>query len=182
MTPLPTHVRRRRLFIALVLAPWLLYALPALYVALESSTRFDPSYFTPQLVARYAQPDAAFDDWAKALRDGDEALYSQVRGRSWDESLTPRTELSFAPTQVEQVGSYWRFAKPGEFTAYFEQVNGRWVYAPNDWRFRLYTGAFLQDFLAAALFYYLMVGLMVLYRWMRARRQIKALTPSGTPR
>lgn len=182
MTPLPAYIRRRRLFIALVLAPWLLYALPALYVGLESFWRFDPAYFTPELAARYAEPEMAFRDWAAALRDGNAGLYSQVRGSRWDGPLTPRSDLSFAPTRVEEAGSYWLFSRPGEFTAYFEQVNGRWVYAPYDWRFRIYTGEFLQDVLAAILFYYAMIGLMALYRWLRTRRELRAATPSGTRR
>lgn len=180
MTPLPAYVRRRRLFIVLVLAPWLLYALPAFYVGLEALWRFDPTYFTPELVARYAQPDRAFQDWVAALRTGDATLYSQVRGRRWEGTLSPRTDVDFTPTDVEQVGSYWRFSRPGAFTAYFEQVNGRWVYAPNDWRFRVYTGELLGDVLTAILFYYAIIAVMVLYAWIRARRQLRTAVPPGS--
>ncbi|MER3514935.1 MAG: hypothetical protein C4310_11585, partial [Chloroflexota bacterium] len=78
------------------------------------------------------------------------------------------------------VGSYWRFSRPGAFTAYFEQVNGRWVYAPNDWRFRVYTGELLGDVLTAILFYYAIIAVMVLYAWMRARRQLRTAVPPGS--
>lgn len=181
MAPLPASTRRRWLII-LLLAPWLLYALPSLYVGLESLWRWDRAYFTPELVARYAKPEVAFDDLVVALRTGNADAYSRVLGQRWSGTLTPQPDLKLTPTGADQVDGYWHFYQPGVFDAYFEQVNGRWVYALPDLRFSVYTGEFLREVLGGALFYYAILGAMALISWLRLQRKMQTSTRPGTPR
>jgi hypothetical protein len=99
---------------------------------------FSPRFFTAELAAKYATPDAAFASFDTALINHDAALYEEVLGRP----MTPDEERGFktasfppAPSRVvrrETRKDIVFLATDGNAGEFFEFVGGRWVFRPED--------------------------------------------------
>jgi len=109
-----------------------------LYAFRWSRPAFAPRYFTAEIAAKYATPDAAFAYFETALAHRDAALYEEVLGRP----MTPKEARGFKVSAVppgpskavrretrQGIVYLVTDANAGEF---FEFVGGRWVFTPED--------------------------------------------------
>ena len=103
-----------------------------------SRPSFPPRFFTTDLAAKYATPEAAFEYFDAALLNRDAALYEEVLGRP----MTPTEQQKFSSASFPSVRSVVVRRDKKKDIAYlvtdrnagefFEFVGGRWVFTPED--------------------------------------------------
>src|SRR5262249_10167746 len=130
------------------LLPLIIAAIFAGTVRLSSMDRFDPVYFTPDLIHEYEYPTNVAFDLEKALREGDAALLARLEGLR-----EPVAYVGSAKTSMERF-SYTKNDRYREVIMVdrktyrarrynLGQENGRWVVVPDDTYFYLDSGKWL---------------------------------------
>jgi hypothetical protein len=149
------RVRRALVWVgAVALLPFAGLGLVTLAMQLYGLVRFEPSYFGPATVERYALPNAAVRSLEQALRTGDAALLAELQGLRWPLKLPAGPDIAFVMLW-DRNGPCTRYLyldrRTYERSLYcFESVNGRWVVAPPDLFLAMHTGGWQPAFLRAA--------------------------------
>ncbi len=103
-----------------------------------SRPSFAPRFYGPEMAAKYATPEAAFERFDTALINHDAALYEESLGRP----LTPAERQDFLrgspPTarssvvRLEKKKEIVYLATDRNAGEFFEFAGGRWAFTPED--------------------------------------------------
>lgn len=116
--------------------------------------RYNPSYFSDEYVARYDVPGAVVIDLERALRTGDRHLMAELQGlrRPVVFPTSPNVRMTILYEATDRYFSYlfWDTRTYDRFPYHVEQVNGRWVVAPEDAYYYLHSGRWVRTWLPLA--------------------------------
>jgi len=104
-----------------------------LYGFVLSKPDYDDAYFTPEYLSKYSSPELAFDHFLNALISADSKYYREVLGRK----IVPKNLELFSEKKPEIVKMKKRnsmafIVTDNNWGEFFEMVNGRWVFTPED--------------------------------------------------
>jgi hypothetical protein len=156
----------------------------ALYIALTElaaipALRYNPADFNPALDARYDSPSAVVEDLERALRTDDTHQLALLQGLRHPHAFTtgPNIRATILYNVSDDYYSYlfWDTRTYARYPYHIQQVNGRWVVAPQDALFYLRTGQWTSTWLPIALVWWVLeatilatVGVnALLKRWRR---------------
>jgi hypothetical protein len=135
------------------------------WLAGRPALRYDPAYFTEEYRQRYTAPSDVVVALEDALRRDDRALMAELQGlrHPWVFHASPDVRMTILYEVSERYLSYlfWDTRTYERFPYHVEQVNGRWVVAPQDAQFFLNTGRWMDTWLPLALVWWLL-GLTLL--------------------
>lgn len=122
------------------------------------SLRYDPVYFSETYRRRYDSPSAVVGALEDALRRGDRALLAELQGlrHPWDFPTSPHVRATILYEATDRYLSYlfWDTQTYDRFPYHVEKVNGRWVVAPQDAQYYLYSGRWSGTWLPLALIWW----------------------------
>jgi len=160
-------------------------AVAAIYVAavrLANLDRFDPAYFTPDLVQEYNTPGHVAGELAVALQNNDAAKLAVLEGLRRPVSFPTGGDLTVALIRPMDKSTYVKAliadAASKDYAVYrIGKIQGRWVVSPEDAFYAVDSGVWAATFLPIALAWWmveiaatLMVGIsLTLKRWKRER-------------
>ena len=158
-----------RTALAAALLPLLLAGLFALVAEVQRFGRYDPAYFTEEYRRRYDSPGAVARALGEALRSGDEALLAELQGLRRPVSLHTGPGMIFVML-LESDDRYFTYLyfdmdTYRRYTYNVEEVNGRWVVAPEDLYFYFHSGRWWRVFLPLALTWWIVEIVVVLGVW-----------------
>ena len=171
---------RFRWFAIVALMPFLILGLLVLGVSAYSLLRYDSTYFQQPYLERYEKPGQVARDLETALQTGDQELLRELQGLRWPKIYETNSNIHFIMLweRTDRFLTYLYF-DPQTYERhphYVEQVNGRWVVAPEDVYYYLYSGQWKPVFFPLAIVWWLLgfltIGLIWLFRAsesMRAR-------------
>ncbi len=137
----------------------------ALYILITTlcglpALRYDPAYFSEAYRRRYDTPNAVVTALEDALRRGDRALLAELQGlrHPWDFPTSPNVRATILYEATDRYLSYlfWDTRTYDRFPYHVEKVNGRWVVAPQDAQYYLYSGRWSGTWLPLALIWWVM--------------------------
>jgi hypothetical protein len=142
-----------------------LFLLLALIVAMPS-LRYAPRYFTDDYRARYDAPSSVVIDLEHALRTDDRAAMAELEGLRRPTLFATRENMRVTILYDTENG-YWNYlffdtVSYERFAHHVEQVNGRWVVAPEDIVYYHKSGEWKQTFFPLAAIYWLVEIVSVL--------------------
>jgi len=149
--------------------PLLLCALFALAVLALSPLRYEPSYFSEVYAERYPKPGPTALALDQALRTDDWALLAELEGLRWTAPLKTGPTLSLS-VLLERDNRYYYYLyfdtkTYGRHVHAIEKVKGRWIVAPPDAHFYLYSGRWLRIAGPLTVFWWLLETTVLLMRW-----------------
>ncbi|MEJ2211216.1 MAG: hypothetical protein P8129_19550 [Anaerolineae bacterium] len=149
---LPPAVRS---LLVVLLVPFVGLGLLVLAIKLGGLMRYDPAYFASGYVQEYDSSAVVARRLEQALQMGNEGLLDQLQGLRWPARFEMADTISFVRLWQREgryvtylyvdMHSYERYLFP------FEQVGGRWVVAPEDVRYYLYSGRWKDVFFPVAI-------------------------------
>ncbi len=161
---------RLRWILIVALLPLEILGLLALLVHGYRWVRYDPSYFTPAFVERYASEAATARLLETALQAGDEALAAELQGLRRPVTLPSSPTIKFVML-LERTDRYvtYLYVDMSQYQRYpqhLERVAGRWLVAPTDLAFYLYSGQWRQVFLPLSVAWWVIGGLGLGLVWL----------------
>jgi hypothetical protein len=153
--------------------PFVVLGLLVLAAKLHSLVRYDPAYFTPDYLDKYGQASRVVRILEQALQIGNDSLLAELQGLRWPGHLETGSTISFVKLS-ERTGHYVTYLYVDMYSYeryeyHLEQAHGRWVVAPEDVRYLLYSGQWKAFFLPAAIVWWVL-GLAALTFLWRLRR------------
>lgn len=150
---------------ALPLALGALYLLLALIGSLPA-LRFAPRYFTDDYRNRYAAPSLVVTDLEHALRTDDRAAMAELEGLRRPVAFVTRENMRVTLLYDTDNG-YWNYlffdtTSYERFAHHVEQVNGRWVVAPEDLVYYYRSGEWKRVFFPLTAIYWMVEIVAVL--------------------
>lgn len=102
-----------------------------------SKPSYDEQYFTQEYLDKYSSLPETYNHWLNAFISGDIEYVQEVRGRK----LAERELKLFKPyegkrpkiVKIESVRFSAYIVTDNNWGLFFEEVNGRWVFTPEDW-------------------------------------------------
>jgi len=154
---------RLRWVLIVALLPLEILGLLVLGVQIYRSVRYEPGYFTPALVERYAAEADTARLLETALQAGDVALAAELQGLRWPAALPSSPSIKFVML-LERTDRYLTYLYVDmrdyeRYPQYLEQVRGRWVVAPADLAFTLHSGQWRRAFLPLSIAWWVLGGL-----------------------
>jgi len=151
------------------LLPLMLAGLFALAAQIQMVGRYDPTYFSEAYLEKYDTPGSVARALGDALRTGDEVLLAQLEGLRRPVPLHTGPGVIFVML-LESDDRYFTYLyfdmdTYKRYVYHVEEVNGRWVVAPEDLRFYLRSGRWLRVFLPIALTWWSLEAVVVLGVW-----------------
>lgn len=167
-----------RALLVILLVPLVILGLLVLAVKLADLVRYDPACFSGEYARAYDSSSAVAQSLEQALRTGNRALLAELQGLRQPAGFETANTISFVRLWQREgryvtylyvdMYSYERYLYP------FEQVKGRWVVAPEDVRYYLYSGRWKDVFLPLAVGWWILgaaaVGLVWLLRHSQSLR------------
>lgn len=135
--------------------PFVMLGLLVLVVKLCGLVRYDPACFADEYVEEYSSPPATARALELALRTGNQALLAELQGLRRPARFEMGDAISFVKLW-ERGGRYVTYLYVDMYSYerhehHLEQVRGRWVVAPEDVRYYLYSGRWKEVFFPAAI-------------------------------
>jgi hypothetical protein len=148
-----------------LLAPFVALGLLVLAANLYGLVCHDPAYFTAEYLEEYGETSQVVRALELALQTGNRPLLAELQGLRWPRQFPTGDTISFAKLW-QRAGRYvtYLYVDMDSYERYeyhLEQVHGRWVVAPEDVRYLLYSGQWRTFFLPAAITWWAL-GLVVL--------------------
>jgi len=142
-----------------------LYLLLALIGSIPS-LRYAPRYFTDDYRTRYASPTMVVTELEHALRTDDRAAMAELEGLRRPVALDTRENMRVTILYDTDNG-YWNYLffdtiSYERFAQHLEQVNGRWVVAPEDLVYYYKSGEWKRTFFPIAAIYWVVEIVVVL--------------------
>ena len=161
---------RLRWILIIALLPLEILGLLALVVQGYRLVRHDPGYFTPALVERYASEANTARLLETALQTGDGALAAELQGLRRPATLPSSPSIKFV-ILLERTDRYVTYLYVDmdayeRYPQHLEQVGGRWVVAPTDLAFYLYSGQWRRVFLPLSIAWWVLGGLVLSLVWL----------------
>lgn len=135
----------------------------ALYVGivrLVNLDRYDPAYFTPEMVSTYSTPRSVAGKLAEALETNDQAALAQLEGLRHPVAFAPGETLSIELLRKVETSSYFMVMiasrKAETYKVYqLGPARGRWVVVPEDDFYIVDSGRWAAIWLPLALIWWL---------------------------
>lgn len=171
----------RPLWLLLVLlAPFVILGLLVVAVKAYGLVRYDPAYFADEYLHRYSAPSEVARSLEVALRTGDDALLAELQALRWPGEFETGPGIVFTmlwqSTDRFLTYLYVDMQDYERHPHHVEFVQGRYVVAPQDLHYYLYSGEWKRVFSPLAITWWILglaaVGLVWLFRVsgsMRAR-------------
>jgi hypothetical protein len=156
--------------LGLMVIPPVILAFLFLIAGIQGLLRYNPAYFTPEIVERYSQPVSLIDDLENAIEKGDSKQMAVLRGtRQVPRGLKPLPDVHFT-IFWDQEGKYWNylFQDTSTYTRYMQHlkiVNGRYVVVPENLYYYIDSGLWKTFFFPLAIIWWLIVALFTLGMW-----------------
>jgi hypothetical protein len=105
-----------------------------------SRPSYDAEYFTQEYLEKYNSPEVAWEHHINALTSDDAEYYQETPGRMLTEE--ERKYLKEHPydgwkkpeiVYMKKRQNYAYIVTDNNWGEFFEKVNGRWVFTPEDW-------------------------------------------------
>jgi hypothetical protein len=165
------YVRLRWVLIVMLL-PFVLLGLIVLAVNAYDLVRHDPAYFAEPYLERYSTPGEAARILEGGLQTGDQALLTELQGLRWPAKFETSPDMIFVMRweRTDRYITYLYFDMQTyeRYPHYFEKVDGRWVVAPTDVSYYMYSGQWRPVFWPLASVWWLLgavaIGLVWLFR------------------
>jgi hypothetical protein len=160
---------RKYRWILVAALPLMLSALFTLVVLVLSPFRYDPIYFSEAYVERYPQPGSTALALDQALRTGNRELLAELQGLRWTVPLetSPTLNLTVLLESDDRYRYYLYFDTKtyDRHTHAIEKIKGRWVVAPPDAHFYLYSGRWLRVAGPVTVLWWFLEVSVLLMRW-----------------
>jgi hypothetical protein len=156
------------LFVLLI--PFVALGLLVLAANLYGLVRYDPAYFSTRYLEEYGEASQVVRDLELALQTGNRSLLAELQGLRWPRQFPTSDTISFVKLW-QRAGRYVTYLYVDmdsyeRHAHHLEKVRGRWVVAPEDVRYFLYSGQWRAFFLPAAITWWVL-GLAVLtFLWL----------------
>jgi len=105
-----------------------------------SGPSYDDEYFTSKYLSKYSSPEITLDHYFNARMFDDAEYYQEVLGRKMtDRELKLFVEHPYEgwkKPEIVKTGKRENIAyivTDNNWGSFFERVNGRWVFTPEDW-------------------------------------------------
>jgi len=169
-----------RALLVVALVPFVVLGLLVLGVKLDGLARYDPAYFTAGYMEKYGEPAEVVRVLEQALQTGNGPLLAGLQGLRRPGQFETGGAISFIRLW-ERRGRYvtYLYVDMHSYERYehhLEQIKGRWVVAPEDVRYYLYSGRWKDVFLPLAVGWWVLgagavgcVWLLRTYDWLRNR-------------
>jgi hypothetical protein len=159
--------------LVVLVVPFVVLGFLVLGVKLHNLVRYDPAYFTSEYLERYDRPSQVVRILERGLQMGNATLLAELQGLRWPGRLETGATISFVKLS-ERTGRYETYLYVDAYSYeryehHLEQVRGRWVVAPEDLRYLLYSGQWKGFFFPAAIAWWVL-GLSALVFLWRLRR------------
>ena len=156
-----------------LLLPFVVLGLVVLAAKLYGLVCFDPAYFTPEYREKYGEPSQVVRVLEQALQAGNERLLAGLQGLRWPRQFPMGDSISFIKLW-EHRGRYVTYLyldmhSYERHEYHLEQVQGRWVVAPEDLRYLLYSGRWRAFFLPAAIAWWVLGLATLALLWLLRR-------------
>jgi hypothetical protein len=170
---------RLRWVLFVVLTPFILLGLLVLVVKAYGLVRFDPAYFAPAYLEKYAMPGDAARTMEGALQAGDQALLAELQGLRWPATFETSPSMIFIMlwerTDRYMTYLYFDMQTYERHPHYFEEVDGRWVVSPADLIFYIQSGQWQRVFWPLAIVWWLLGSVAIGIVWIfRASERARA--------
>ena len=159
------NIKKRRLLdwrwlVGLTVLPLVvigLYLLLALILDIPA-LRYAPRYFTDDYRARYDSPSSVVMNLEHALRTDDRAAMAELEGLRHPVIFATRANMRVS-VLYDTENSYWNYlffdtVSYERFAHHLEQINGRWVVAPEDIVYYYKSGDWKRTFFPLAAVYW----------------------------
>lgn len=162
--------------VLLVLAlPFVVLGLLVLAVNLHGLVRHDPAYFTEAYVEKYGEASQVVRVLERALQIGNGALLAELQGLRWPSQFETGDTISFVK-MWERTGRYVTYLYVDMYSYeryehHLEQVQDRWVVAPEDGRYLLYSGEWKAFFFPAAVAWWVLGFAALGFVWLLRRSE-----------
>lgn len=105
-----------------------------------SRPSYDAEYFTPEYLSKYSSPEITLDHRLNARMLDDARYYQEVLGRKMTERemkfFVENPYEGWKKPEIVKTGKSENMAyivTDNNWGSFFERVNGRWVFTPEDW-------------------------------------------------
>ena len=154
---LPAGIRS---LLAILLVPFVALGLLVLAIKAGGLVRYDPAYFAGEYVAEYGSSSVVARALERSLQTGNQALSAELQGLRWPARFEAADTISFVKLWQRQ-GRYvtYLYVDMNSYERYpyhLEQIKGRWVVAPEDVRYYLYSGRWKDLFLPLAMAWWIL--------------------------
>lgn len=158
--------------ILILLVPFVALGLLVLAVKLHGLVRFDPAFFTPEY-QEYAEASQIVRALEQGLQAGNGPLLAELQGLRRPGQFETGDTISFVKLW-ERTGRYdtYLYVDMDSYERYehhLEQVQGRWVVAPEDLRYLLYSGRWRATFVPAAIVWWALGLAALVLLWLLRR-------------
>jgi hypothetical protein len=171
---------RPRWILLVLLTPGIVLGLLVVAVKAHGLVRYDPAYFTAGYLAQYSQPGDAALALETALQTDDEALLTELQALRWPHDFETGPSIIFIMLweRTDRFITYLYFDMQTyeRHPHYVELVDERYVVAPEDLHYYLYSGQWRRVFYPLAIVWWILgsiaIGLVWIFRvseTMRAR-------------
>ncbi len=153
--------------------PFVVLGVMVLAVNLYGLVRYDPDYFATEYLEKYGETSQVVRVLEQALQTGNEPLLAGLQGLRRPRQFPTGDTISFvklwehrgryATYLYVDMHSYERYAY------HLERVQGRWVVAPEDLRYLLYSGQWRAFFLSAAVAWWALGLVALAFLWLLRR-------------
>jgi hypothetical protein len=153
--------------------PFVVLGLLVLGVKLEDLVRYDPAYFAAGYLEKYGDSSEVVRVLEQALQTGNERLLAGLQGLRRPSQFETVATISFVKLW-ERTGRYVTYLYVDMHSYerreyHLEQVQGRWVVAPEDLRYLLYSGQWRAFFLPAAIAWWTLGLTTLAFLWLLRR-------------
>ena len=134
----------------------------------QSISRYDENLFTPAYQDAYQAPYRASGGLEQALQTGDEDLYNTLTGLRQKRSVPEANpDIIYGVLLEVDEKEYFHYMFIDRHTYrrsmyYLQEVDGRWVVAPEDAYFYYHSGLWLKVFLPVTIIYLLTLFVIAL--------------------
>lgn len=151
----------------------------AAWLSSQPGLRYAPRYFTSEYQERYDSPSSVVIDLERALRTDDRAAMEELSGLRRKPVFDTRENMRVT-ILYDTENSYWNYLffdtqTYERFAHHLEEIDGRWVVAPEDLVYYYKSGEWWSTFMPLALIYWVVEIVVVLgvisYRISRGWRQ-----------
>ncbi len=152
-----------------LLVPFVVLGLLVLIVGLYAWVRYDPAYFSGEYLEEYGEASEVARSLERALQTGNRRVLSELQGLRWPAPFETNDNISFVKLW-ERTGRYVTYLYVDMYSYeryehHLEQVQGRWVVAPEDLRYLLYSGQWKAFFFPAAIAWWVLALIVLAFVW-----------------
>lgn len=168
-----------RWVLIVALLPVELLGLLAIGVQAYEWVRYEPGYFTPPFLERYAAPADTARLLETALQTGDSGLAAELQGLRRPAALPFSPSIKFVMLE-ERTDRYltYLYVDMRDYARYpqhLERVRGRWVVAADDLAYYLHSGQWRRTFFTLSIAWWAVGGLGLGLVWiLRTSERVRA--------